>query len=53
MTQYTFGTGQLYSVPTGGGNPLRIGALQDVSIEFSGDEAVVWPVPVPAGRGSR
>lgn len=37
MTQYVFGTGQLFSTPVGGGAPLRFGALQDVSVEFSGD----------------
>lgn len=37
MAQYMFGTGQIYATPVGGGNPLRLGALQDVSVEFSGD----------------
>lgn len=37
MTQYVFGTGQLFSTPVGGGAPLRFGALQDVSVDFSGD----------------
>lgn len=37
MTQYMFGTGQLFALPVGGGAPLRCGALQDVSVEFSGD----------------
>lgn len=37
MTQYMFGTGQVYGLPVGGGAPLRCGALQDVSVEFSGD----------------
>lgn len=37
MSQYTFGTGQLFTTPVGGGNPLRLGALQDVSVDFSGD----------------
>jgi len=37
MTQYTFGTGQLFSTPVGGGAPLKFGALQDVSVDFSGD----------------
>lgn len=54
MTQYTFGTGQLYSVPTGGGNPLRIGALQDVSVEFSGDVKQLYgqyQFPLDVARG--
>lgn len=37
MTQYVFGTGQVFSTPVGGGAPLRFGALQDVSVDFSGD----------------
>lgn len=37
MSEYVFGTGQLYATPVGGGAPLRFGALQDVSVDFSGD----------------
>jgi hypothetical protein len=37
MSQYVFGTGQVFSTPVGGGAPLRFGALQDVSVDFSGD----------------
>lgn len=37
MTQYVFGTGQMFSTPVGGGAPLRFGALQDVSVDFNGD----------------
>lgn len=37
MTQYVFGTGQLFSLPVGGGAPMKFGALQDVSVDFSGD----------------
>lgn len=37
MAQYTFGTGQLFAMPVGGGAPLRFGALQDVSVDFNGD----------------
>lgn len=54
MTQYVFGTGQLYSVPTGGGNPLRVGALQDVSVEFSGDVKQLYgqyQYPLDVARG--
>lgn len=54
MTQYVFGTGQLYSVPQGGGNPLRIGALQDVSVEFSGDVKQLfgqYQFPLDVARG--
>jgi hypothetical protein len=37
MSQYVFGTGQLFAMPVGGGAPLRFGALQDVSVDFNGD----------------
>lgn len=37
MSQYVFGTGQLFAMPVGGGAPLRFGALQDVSIDLSAD----------------
>lgn len=37
MSQYVFGTGQLYATPVGGGAPLRFGALQDVGVDFSAD----------------
>ena len=39
MTQrhYNFGTGNLYATPVGGGDPLPIGALQDVAIDFAGE----------------
>ena len=39
MTQrhYTFGTGNLYVLPVGGGAPIAAGALQDVDVKFSGD----------------
>lgn len=37
MSQYVFGTGQLFATPVGGGAPLRFGALQDISVDFSGD----------------
>src|SRR6059058_5602047 len=37
MAQYSFGTGQLFALPVGGGAPLKVGALQDVSVDFQGD----------------
>lgn len=37
MSQYVFGTGQLFAMPVGGGAPLRFGALQDVSVDISAD----------------
>lgn len=55
MTQYMFGTGQLYATPVGGvGNPLRIGALQDVSVDFSGDIKQLfgqYQFPLDVARG--
>lgn len=54
MTQYMFGTGQLFATPVGGGNPLRLGALQDVSVEFSGDIKQLfgqYQMPLAVARG--
>lgn len=55
MAQYVFGTGQLFALPDGGGNPLRLGALQDVSVEFSADIKVLhgqsqFPLAVARGK---
>lgn len=55
MSQYMFGTGQLFAVPDGGGNPLRMGALQDVSVEFSADIKTLhgqsqFPLAVARGK---
>lgn len=54
MSQYVFATGQLYTTPVGGGAPLRIGALQDVSVEFSGDVKQLfgqYQFPLDVARG--
>lgn len=54
MAQYMFGTGQLFATPQNGGNPLRIGALQDVSVEFSGDVKQLhgqYQYPLDVARG--
>lgn len=54
MAQYMFGTGQLYTTPVGGGNPLRLGALQDVSVEFGGDIKQLhgqYSFPLDVARG--
>ena len=54
MTQYVFATGQLYATPVGGGAPLRVGALQDVSVEFSGDVKQLfgqYQFPLDVARG--
>lgn len=54
MSQYMFGTGQLFATPVGGGNPLRLGALQDISVEFSGDVKQLfgqYQMPLDVARG--
>jgi hypothetical protein len=54
VTQYVFGTGQLYAMPVGGGAPLQFGALQDVSVEFSGDIKMLYgqfQFPLDVARG--
>lgn len=54
MPQYMFGTGQLFATPVGAGNPLRVGALQDVSVEFSGDIKQLfgqYQFPLDVARG--
>lgn len=54
MTQYVFGTGQLFSMPIGGGAPLKFGALQDVSTDFSGDIKQLhgqYQYPLDVARG--
>lgn len=52
--QYTFGTGNLYTTPVGGGAPFRFGALQDVSIDFSADVKQLFgqfQFPLDVARG--
>lgn len=54
MAQYSFGAGQLFSMPVGGGAPLRIGALQDVNVEFSADTKTLYgqyQFPLDVARG--
>ena len=54
MTQYVFGTGQLFAMPVGGGAPLRLGALQDVSVDFSADMKTLYgqyQFPLDVARG--
>lgn len=54
MSQYVFGTGQLYGMPVGGGAPLRFGALQDVSVDFNGDLKQLYgqyQFPLDVARG--
>lgn len=54
MSQYMFGTGQLFATPVGGGNPLRLGALQDVLVDFSGDIKQLYgqyQFPLDVARG--
>jgi hypothetical protein len=54
MTQYLFGTGNLYATTEAGAAPLRFGALQDVSVEFSGDIKQLhgqYQFPLDVARG--
>jgi hypothetical protein len=54
MAQYGFGTGQLFSMPVGGGAPLRLGALQDVTLDISGDLKMLYgqyQFPLDVARG--
>lgn len=54
MVQYVFGTGQIFSTPVGGGVPLRLGALQDVSIDFNGEIKTLhgqFQFPLDTARG--
>lgn len=54
MSQYVFGTGQLFATPVGGGVPLRFGAIQDVSVDFSGDIKMLYgqyQFPLASARG--
>lgn len=52
--QYTFGTGNLYTTPVGGGAPFRFGALQDVGVDFSADVKQLFgqfQFPLDVARG--
>lgn len=54
MPQYVFGTGNLYTTPVGGGQPFQFGALQDVSVDFSGDIKMLhgqYQFPLSSARG--
>lgn len=54
MSQYLFGTGQLFASNVGGGAPLRIGALQNVEVGFSGDLKELfgqYQFPLAVARG--
>lgn len=54
MVQYVFGTGNLYVTNVDGSAPLRIGALQDVSIDFGADIKTLhgqFQFPLDAARG--
>jgi hypothetical protein len=54
MSQYMFGTGRLTSMPVGGGAPTPFGALQNVSVDFTGDVKELWgrnQFPLDTARG--
>jgi len=55
MTQYTFGTGDLFTTTVAGASPLKFGALQDVSVDFSADIKMLhgqnqFPLDVARGK---
>ena len=52
--QYQFGVGNLYFTPVGGGAPVAFGAVQDVSVDFSGDTKALYgqnSFPLDVARG--
>ena len=52
--QYRFGVGNLYFTPVGGGTPVAFGAVQDVSVDFSGDTKALYgqnSFPLDVARG--
>lgn len=54
MTQYVFGTGDLFFTAVAGSAPLKIGALQDVSVDFSSDVKQLFgqnQFPLDVARG--
>jgi len=54
MAQYVFATGDMFTVPVGGGNPFKFGALQDVSVDFSADVKQLfgqYQFPLDVARG--
>jgi hypothetical protein len=54
MTQYVFGTGDLFFTAVAGSQPLKIGALQDVSVDFSSDVKQLYgqnQFPLDVARG--
>lgn len=54
MAKYSFGSGQLFATPVGGGAPLRFGAVQDVSVDIQGDIKMLYgqnQFPLALARG--
>jgi hypothetical protein len=54
MSQFMFGTGRLTAMPVGGGAPTPFGALQNVSVDFTGDVKELWgrnQFPLDTARG--
>lgn len=52
--QYMFGTGRLTAMPVGGGAPTAFGALQDVSVDITGDVKELYgrnQFPLDVARG--
>jgi hypothetical protein len=54
--EYVFGSGQLFTLPTAGGQPTKFGTLQNVDVEFTGDIKELhgqYGFAVAAGRGKQ
>ena len=54
MAKYSFGSGQLFAAPVGGGAPMRFGAVQDVSVDIQGDIKMLYgqnQFPLALARG--
>ena len=52
--QFLFGTGQIFTMPVGGGAPVKFGSLQDVSVDISGDIKELYgqyQFPLDVARG--
>jgi hypothetical protein len=54
MTQFSFGTGNIYVLPPSALTPIKLGAIQDVAVDFDGDLKQLFgqnQFPVDNARG--
>jgi hypothetical protein len=52
--QFYFGTGNIYILPSGGGTPLQVAAIQNASVNFDGDTKALYgqnQFPLDTARG--